>query len=1610
MASGSTGRSVIGRLARRAVRIGLWMVVAILGLVAALIGAAHTDWGRGLIRDQAMAALAPLFTGEVSLGRIDGSVLDRFSLRDITLHDATGQPAVHIAEVAVDTDLWQLWHGVVAVEEVIVSQPEIMARVLPDGSLNLDGLLAPVPDSEPSTWIVELSRLEVRSGAFTLITLDGSRETLDDLEFLASVRIDGDDIAATLESTSRWQRDRRPVSVRARLEMTATAVVVNDLRISLGPAWLAIPAGRYDLASGGLDLTTNAHVPAAELNQLALASGASAPSGAAGSTSGDLDIRSDLGLSGTIRRQSKEHALELDLALDTAGGAVAITAKGSPASADSGHPEIAVEVATSDLDLAGISPQLPSSGLSARFTGSATGSSLQDLEAEAGLEASGTLAGHRLPELRSQVTLADLRSAFTVALTWPDPRGDRVTLDGALRLREGWARKLAEASNETSGETSGETPGETSGEAPITADDVVIERARLRVAIPDLQRALGQVPEIVGLVLPAPGAAPRGAVAVDVNASGPLSSLSVNGQVQGTKLRWDQTTASKFSADIALSGLPGRIAGQARLGATGIVQAGTAVGDVSATIHATRPGRFQVAVTASGSQAVLPFAIAGEVVQRGDGATITLGDYRVTTGPLVWKGRDGVVAIDPAGQLRIAGVALASSAGQLAVDGTMAAAGPLRGRGVIDVHDVDIAAIQGVVTSLVPDLSLPAEPLGGAAALRAEVEVRGQTITAELATALSRLTIGDTPGIDVDLRLGLQNRILTTDVVLRSAPVGAATLSLTASAPARPLDPAAWSQLDESALQELTVVISRLQLAGLEPWLPGVAESGVQGQVAATLKVAGGVQGARGTVTATNLLVTPLTAPLDAHSYLALDGRELVLSAHIAGGSRGAVDARVLATLPAQLSDSAAWAALDERAINAASVSLSAIDLEHWASLAGVQLGFPARADLSLDASPGLESLTMNGQVAIPPGAGVAGLPAVTTRITGVIDRSQISGSLGVALGGVERITGRARLAAGLDALRQGDPLVLQAARADAEFRLLALPVREVIELLQAAAVVAPVDSPAGSLQGTMQLAGTMNAPRLSATITGDAVSLAGVTVPKLTTRASYAGQQLSVELRADQARNRWLSLRAGVTLPEGFPGLEAGTAGTAGTAGKPGERRPPGATGAPSPADESALDLAGWKTETSLRARDFDLSFLTALVPDLGLAGKLDSDLAITGTLESPRFRGSARLRDGVIRPGPPVRRIHGADIKLTCTDNRIALDVSARAGQGDLQVSGQARLDDLAHPEVAATIVTRSMPLELGTTIAALSTRTQISGRLGDDGWQLATDIGRTHVALPDQEGHELHPLAPPEDVVFLDARCSDPDGCESPPALPPLRMTIRSRDTIRVRGDEVRALVGADLVVDTRSGELSIGGQVVVNNGWIELVGRRYRLTRAVASFDAAPEPIPDPALDIALVHDFSTVTIHIQVQGTALSPELTMRSEPAIYDEAEILAIVLGAEPGAPEQDRSLGNRATSIASGLLASQVQSLVRDALPVDVIRLELDDGSGEGTVNSVLIGKWITDDLFLSYGHHFDAGPNENSGQVAIEYRLRRRWMLEASYGDRGVGGLDLLWVKRY
>jgi translocation and assembly module TamB len=228
------------------------------------------------------------------------------------------------------------------------------------------------------------------------------------------------------------------------------------------------------------------------------------------------------------------------------------------------------------------------------------------------------------------------------------------------------------------------------------------------------------------------------------------------------------------------------------------------------------------------------------------------------------------------------------------------------------------------------------------------------------------------------------------------------------------------------------------------------------------------------------------------------------------------------------------------------------------------------------------------------------------------------------------------------------------------------------------------------------------------------------------------------------------------------------------------------------------------------------------------------------------------------------------------------------------------------------------------------------------------------------------------------------------------------------VRVRGPDVDARVTGDLEVETGNGRTTVAGYAEVQQGTAVVFDRRYEIVHARAWYDGRSA---DPQIEVRLAHEFKTAILYISLDGTLSRPRLRLSSDPAVYDDAQLLGFVLGGDPDDPSlADRRLEERATGVASGLVVSQVRNRLRQVLPVDVLRVELAEDPSGSQGARFEIGKWLTDNLLIGYRYRSTTAEEDNTNEATLEWHFLRRWLLEARYGDRGVGGADLLWRKRY
>ncbi|HTA19438.1 MAG TPA: translocation/assembly module TamB domain-containing protein, partial [Polyangia bacterium] len=261
----------------------------------------------------------------------------------------------------------------------------------------------------------------------------------------------------------------------------------------------------------------------------------------------------------------------------------------------------------------------------------------------------------------------------------------------------------------------------------------------------------------------------------------------------------------------------------------------------------------------------------------------------------------------------------------------------------------------------------------------------------------------------------------------------------------------------------------------------------------------------------------------------------------------------------------------------------------------------------------------------------------------------------------------------------------------------------------------------------------------------------------------------------------------------------------------------------------------------------------------------------------------------------------------------------------------------------------------------------------------------------------------------------RSRDAAATRKPPRAVDLHLRTGS---IYVRGKDLDLEVDSTLKAGRatsgpHTGSLTLAGGIHIVRGRINIQDQRFDFARGDITFDGGTDL--NPALDIRLQRQYPDALVIVELGGTPKKPSLRLTSEPPIYDQAQVVSLILTGQPGGQPSNGKAFDPTTAVATAVLSRLADQLAPE-VGLDVLRVENEKSlNGEGvatgdTDTRVEVGKYISDRVYLSYAHVFGANEYTNENEAHVEYRITRRWMLESVFGDAGVGGVDALWTFRY
>ena len=393
------------------------------------------------------------------------------------------------------------------------------------------------------------------------------------------------------------------------------------------------------------------------------------------------------------------------------------------------------------------------------------------------------------------------------------------------------------------------------------------------------------------------------------------------------------------------------------------------------------------------------------------------------------------------------------------------------------------------------------------------------------------------------------------------------------------------------------------------------------------------------------------------------------------------------------------------------------------------------------------------------------------------------------------------------------------------------------------------------------------------------------------------------------------------------------------------------------------------------------DIGLLSRWTPEVGeLHGRIDGRMQIEGTPAAPRLQGRLALSEGAATLVTPGLELTDVGIELAGQPaGDIRITASARSGGGTLQIDG------FANPvERTATLALRGEKFQVvNTPEARVFTTPDL---------QLAVDSEQASITgRIDIPSAQLRPRSPPPSAVSVspDQVIVEEGGQDATQARYPVtaRVRIVLGDAVDIEGLGLSGKLHGDVqVIDLPVQPATASGELSISDGRYEAYGQQLAIRTGRLLFSGGA--VTEPGLDIEAVRKPAPdVLVGVRARGQLRAPKFTVFSEPAMPQSQQLSWLVLGRplQGGASDSQRSAMQTAALMLGLSGGESIGKKLGEELGFDEVTLGSNPGEGV-TQASLLVGKYLTPELFVSYG----IGLFEPVSTLSLRYALSSRWKL--------------------
>lgn len=422
------------------------------------------------------------------------------------------------------------------------------------------------------------------------------------------------------------------------------------------------------------------------------------------------------------------------------------------------------------------------------------------------------------------------------------------------------------------------------------------------------------------------------------------------------------------------------------------------------------------------------------------------------------------------------------------------------------------------------------------------------------------------------------------------------------------------------------------------------------------------------------------------------------------------------------------------------------------------------------------------------------------------------------------------------------------------------------------------------------------------------------------------------------------------------------------------------------------------------------DVLWSLAGIADQQLSGQIGVAADFSGRVQDPQLAGVVRANNLTFVDENYGTRITKLALSGRFTNSRLEIErLAGRAGEGTVTGKGSvgfAATDgypidirlSLANAQLARSDA-------IGATVAGdvAITNSRAGGALikGDLTLpQVRYQIIRQGAA----QVVELQGVRRKGDPLPTPGAMADAAAANTAPSIWKLDLRVRADNQVFVSGMGLESEWKTDLTVQGTTATPSMVGEAELIRGTYSFSGRRFTVDRGNIAFTGARPP--NPRLDIAASADIEGVVVTINVDGTALNPQIAFTSSPALPQDELLARILFGGSVSeiSALQAIQLASSLNSLRGGSGGLNPLGKLRSATGLDRLRvLGADETTGRGT--SVAAGFYVSNDIYLELitdARGFTA--------TQLEIALSKSLSLLSAVGSSGGSNVNVRYRKDY